>query len=345
MKKILVIRSSAMGDVAMTAPVLRAVAERYGSQIEMVMLTRDFYEPFFDGIEGLTIFNIDLAEQHNGVRGVYRLYKELDEAYNFDMVIDLNYKLYSRLLRNFFKLAGVKTYHIDKGRKEKKAITRAKNKELKQLKSSIERYADVFRMAGMPIEVPDVLPKKRVVAPPHFAGEKRERWVGIAPFAKHRGKVLPIETMRQTIELLHAWDPTIRFFVFGGGRAERMVARSLEAWYHYCTSTIGQLTLRGEMDLMSNLDVMLSMDSSAMHMSSLTGTPVVSVWGATHPYTGFLGLGQLPENVIQIDNLECRPCSVYGHKPCMRGDYACLEQISAQTISRQIQRVLTTQKG
>lgn len=344
MKKILVIRSSAMGDVAMTAPVLRAVVDRY-PDIELVMLTRDFYEPYFEGIERLTIFNIDLAEEHHGVRGVYRLYKQLRSLYRFDMVVDLNYKLYSRLLRRFFKYAGVPTFRIDKGRKEKKEITRHKNKRLIQLQTSIERYADAFRLAGLPIDVPNVLPVQRAVAPPHFAGQKQERWVGVAPFAKHKGKVLPIDTVRSVIEALHEWDPTLRIFIFGGGSAERMVARSIEAWYPWTTSTIGKMTLADEMNLMANLDVMLSMDSSAMHMCSLVGTRVVSVWGATHPYAGFLGLGQPTQGVVQIESLTCRPCSVYGHKPCQRDDYACMTQIKADTITELMIRFLTDKNG
>ncbi|MEG0467970.1 MAG: glycosyltransferase family 9 protein [Mucinivorans sp.] len=340
MKTILVIRSSAMGDVAMTAPVLSALAKRYAGQIRVVMLTREFYEPFFDGIPDLEIFNIDLAEQHNGVRGIYRLFCQLQKAYKFDLVIDLNYKLYSRLLRRFFNLAGIKTYRIDKGRKEKRMITNKKNKLLVQLKSSIERYVDVFRAAGFPLEVENKLPARPERPIPHFAGSKNEHWIGIAPFAKHKGKVLPIETIRQVIERLTQWDPEVKIFIFGGGRAEKMVARSLVAWYTNCRSTIGELTLRGEMDLIANLDLMLSMDSSAMHMSSLVGVDVISVWGATHPYAGFLGIGQSIENVIQIDTLACRPCSVYGHKPCYRGDYACLNQISPQVIFERIVRCL-----
>lgn len=344
MKKILVIRSSAMGDVAMTAPVLRAVVDKY-SDVELVMLTRDFYEPYFEGIDRLTIFNIDLAEEHHGVRGVYRLYKQLQETYRFDMVVDLNYKLYSRLLRRFFKFSGIPTFRIDKGRKEKKEITQTRNKRLVQLKTSIERYADAFRLAGLPIDVPNILPDRRAVAPPHFAGQKTERWVGIAPFAKHKGKVLPIDTVRGVIESLHEWDPALRIFIFGGGSAERMVAQSIEAWYPWATSTISKMTLSDEMHLMANLDVMLSMDSSAMHMCSLVGTRVVSVWGATHPYAGFLGLGQPTTGVVQIESLSCRPCSVYGHKPCLRGDYACMNGIKSSTVTDLMIHFLTDSGG
>lgn len=330
MKTILVIRSSAMGDVAMTVPVLRALCDKYGDEVRVVMLTRDFYEPFFDGLP-VEIYNIDLYEQHSGVKGIFRLYRELSSRYSFDAIIDLNYKLYSRLLKRLFWSRRVPTYNIDKGRDEKKALTRPTNKVMTQLKTSIERYADVFRAAGFEIDVPNVLPERAKRAIPEFAGEKIGRWIGIAPFAKHEGKILPYSTIRIAIELLAAKYPDARIFLFGGGRAERMVADSMVAWLPCCVSTIGKTNLRGEIDLMANLDVMLSMDSSAMHMSSLVGLPVVSVWGATHPAAGFLGLGQSSTDVVSVD-MECRPCSVYGHKPCARLDYACMHRITAQMI-------------
>ena len=90
---------------------------------------------------------------------------------------------------------------------------------------------------------------------------------------------------------------------------------------------------------MSHLDVMLSMDSSNMHLASLTGTPVVSVWGATHPYAGFMGWGQTEEYAVQIP-LDCRPCSVYGQKPCLRGDYACMRNIAPEAIVEKVEKVL-----
>ena len=90
-----------------------------------------------------------------------------------------------------------------------------------------------------------------------------------------------------------------------------------------------------ELIIMSHLDVMLSMDSANMHLASLTATPVVSVWGATHPYAGFMGFRQKEENAVQID-LECRPCSIFGQKPCQRGDYACMNNIPPERITERI---------
>ena len=93
---------------------------------------------------------------------------------------------------------------------------------------------------------------------------------------------------------------------------------------------------------MSHLDVMLSMDSSNMHMASLTATPVVSVWGATHPYGGFMGWKQPAENAIQAD-LDCRPCSIYGKRPCRRGDLACMNLIRPEIIIEKIEQIINPQ--
>lgn len=77
---------------------------------------------------------------------------------------------------------------------------------------------------------------------------------------------------------------------------------------------------------------MISMDSANMHLASIVGTRCVSIWGATHPYAGFLGFGQSENDVVQINDLTCRPCSVFGDKECYRGDWACLEEINVQQI-------------
>ena len=91
---------------------------------------------------------------------------------------------------------------------------------------------------------------------------------------------------------------------------------------------------------MSHLDVMISMDSANMHLASLTATPVVSVWGATHPFAGFMGFNQPQENAIQNDSLDCRPCSIYGNRPCHRRDYACLTSIKPEQIVNRVEEIL-----
>ena len=69
----------------------------------------------------------------------------------------------------------------------------------------------------------------------------------------------------------------------------------------------------------SELELMISMDSANMHLASLVGTRGFGL-GATHYFAGFLGYGQSENDIVEIIDLACRPCSVFfGNKPCFRG--------------------------
>ena len=134
-------------------------------------------------------------------------------------------------------------------------------------------------------------------------------------------------------------DPAVKVFLFGGGKKEQEVFDTWIAKYPSIVSMIGKLNMCTELNLMSHLDVMLSMDSANMHLASLVNIPVVSIWGATHPYAGFMGWKQLPINTVQLD-LPCRPCSVYGQKPCWRRDYACLKNITPEQVIEKIEAIV-----
>ena len=215
-------------------------------------------------------------------------------------------------------------------------------KVLRQLPTPFEGYADVLARLGYPVKVefdsifpPDGGDMSLIAQRVEPKGEG-ERWYGIAPFAAHRGKVYDPERMERVVELLLERDPRCRVFLFGGGQEER---QTLDAWERrhdrcVCASTLLS-GLYQELVLMSHLDTMVSMDSANMHLASLTGTRVVSVWGATHPLAGFTGWNQKPSDAVQLD-LPCRPCSIYGNKPCLRGDYACLTGIAPEAIADKV---------
>ena len=114
----------------------------------------------------------------------------------------------------------------------------------------------------------------------------------------------------------------------------------MEQTYPNVTALCGRAGLAEETDLIAHLDCVVSMDSLVMHLASLTATPVVSVWGATHPKMGFLGYGCTTEGIVQRSDLSCRPCSVYGKKPCKFGDYRCLSGIEPQEIADRVELLL-----
>lgn len=345
MKKVLIIRLSALGDVAMSIPVVYSLASAY-PKVRFTVLTQVVASRLFiNRPPNVELYCADVKGSHAGWRGMLRLFGELKQQ-NFDAVADLHDVIRSKFLRLLFRLSGVKTARINKGRAEKKRLTATVNKQLKPLKSSFERYIAVFRQLGFDCDWSFVSLYRdradRALFSAFVEIEKHGPWIGIAPFAKHKGKIYPAELMEKVIAEL-AGKGKYQLFLFGGGEDEERILNEWADRYPNTRSVVGHYGFEKELALMSWLDVMITMDSANMHLASLVAVPVVSVWGATHPYAGFMGWRQDEKSAIGVD-LYCRPCSVFGNKPCMRGDYACLTRITPEEIVARTELLINLKK-
>ncbi len=341
---ILVIRFSAMGDVAMTVPVIKSVLQQ-NPNLQITVVSNAFLQPLFQDIERCNFYAAHLKTKHNGVRGLYSLYKELISCNKFDAVIDLHNVLRSKILRLFFKFSFSPAYSLDKGRSEKKLLTRKENKILSPLKSMHERYADVFRKYALKLDLNFSFEKINKIELPsqmkHFFSSDK-KILAIAPFAQYEEKMYPLQRMKNVVSEISKQN-NIQILLFGGGKKE---IEELQQWenemsFVYCVA--GKYSFAEELAIMSNVDVMVSMDSANMHLASLYNVPVVSIWGSTHHFAGFYGWKQDVKNIVEVD-LFCRPCSVFGNKPCYRKDRACLEMISKEMILQKINRILNLNK-
>ena len=313
---ILLIRLSAMGDVAMTVPIISALTEEY-PELQLTVLTKKPFMPIFDGLESVQVKEADVKKRHKGLIGLWRLYQEL-KPLKFNAVADLHSVLRSRILKKYFALERMPFAQIDKGRKDKKALTRPKNKVFQQLKTTHQRYADVFTELGYPVDLSNAKPLERVQLSGkvlEFVQQDTKKWVGIAPFAAHEGKMYPVEFTEEVIKSLNNTDK-YKILLFGGGAKEVEVLEQLANRYENALCMAGKLNLSEELQLISNLDVMLSMDSGNAHMAANYGIPVVTLWGVTHPYAGFYPFGQSMENALMADRkaYPLIPTSVYGNK-------------------------------
>jgi ADP-heptose:LPS heptosyltransferase len=342
MSKILIFRFSALGDVAMTLPVIYSLAVNYPLH-EITILSRSSFKPLFEQLPANVRFiSADFEVKYKGLKGLNLLYKEL-KCQKFDFVADFHAVLRTNFLTLRFKLDGIRTASINKGRVEKKNLTRKDNKVLVPLKSSFNRYQDVLAQLGFEFEIDfkSIYPAQSLVDKVIISkvGEKlNKKWLGIAPFAKHQGKIYPIALQEKVIAHF-ANDPRVQLFVFGGGADEKLIVEGWATKYPAMQSMVGRLSLSEELQLMQELDLMFSMDSANMHLAALVDTKVLTLWGATHPSAGFMAWNQNTANIIQQD-LSCRPCSVYGSKPCHRGDYACMYQIAPASVIQRIEHLL-----
>lgn len=309
-------RLSAMGDVAMTVPVLRAFSGQY-PDIKITVISRPFFKPFFDTIPNVSFFSFDEKKRHKGFAGLLRLFQDL-KALQIDAFADLHNVLRSKVVRTLFALNRKKTAFVDKGRTEKAALTRAENKIFKPLTTMFERHAKVFEQLGFSIDLSNpTFPEKAVLDNQirSLIGGNHVKLIGIAPFAQYDSKVYPQDLMQQAINQL-AENKNHKILLFGGGKKEIELLDSLSKGKENVLVVAGQLNFQQELQLINNLDVMLSMDSGNAHIAAIFGVKVITLWGATHPFAGFSPFNQPLENTLTADRtlFPKLPTSVYGNK-------------------------------
>jgi ADP-heptose:LPS heptosyltransferase len=335
-------RLSAMGDVAMTVPVIRAFAQQNPS-VKLTVVSRPFFKPFFDGIPNVEFFSVDVKERHKGFFGLLKLYADLKKL-NIDAVADLHNVLRSQIIRTLFSLSGKKVAATDKGRAEKKALTRAEKKVFQPVKTMVERHVETFKKLGFSIDLSSPsFPEKAILSEEilSVSGKKNNfNWIGIAPFAQYESKVYPLDLMQKVIDNL-AENGNYKLFLFGGGKEETEKLNTLAKQRENIIVAAGKLKFNQELQLISNLDVMLSMDSGNAHIAAILGVKVITLWGATHPFAGFAPFNQPMENCLTADREKypLLPTSVYGNKK-VEGYEDVMRSISVESIVKKINLVL-----
>lgn len=305
---ILVIRLSAMGDVAMTVPVLRALTQQH-PKVKLTVLTRPFFAPFFKDLPNTSVFIFDDKQKHKGVFGLFKLYKEL-KLLNINKVADLHNVLRTKILKLFF--FGKTFVQIDKGRAEKKALINGDS--FKPLKSTHERYADVFRKLGYSLDLSNPTFPERKVIPKQISERlepSKKLWIGIAPFAQYPSKMYPLSQMKEVVNTL---EEQYNIFLFGAKAEQQQLSKLSNS--KNVVNVAGLLNFEEQLDLISNLDLMLSMDSGNAHLAAMYGVKVLTIWGVTHPYAGFAAFNQPKDFHLLPDREKYTqiPTSVYGNK-------------------------------
>lgn len=333
---VLVLRLSALGDVAMTIPAIYSVARTY-PQHRFTVLTAAFMSRLFIGAPS----NIEVLplskEESRGVGGTWRLLRKLNTLEDIDAVADLHNVLRSWLVDSWYRLRGKPVAMLNKLRGERRDILK---KKAQTARPFVQRYFDVFSRLGLASEpqftslFPDALPP----LPEDFAPKGEERWVGIAPFARYENKTYPQEQMEAVVQQLSAED-NLRIFLFGARGKEAEILQSWVCSRSNVHVVAGLLPLEQELALMVHLNVMVTMDSANMHLASLVKTRVVSIWGSTTPACGFLGFEQREEDALMA-GLPCQPCTIAGSKRCHRGGRECLYSVLPSEIVKNIHRVL-----
>ncbi len=325
----------------MCVPVLRVLCATY-PRLKITILSKPFHKPLFDELPNVTFYPAEVKGKHKGIDGLLKLAGSLRKE-GVDAVADIHNVLRSKIMDAYFKMKGIPVAKIDKARADKKALTRDKNKIFKPLKTTVERYADVFEKLGFPLDMEQhEFPVHKEIPPkviPLF-DQTYKKHIGIAPFAAHQGKMYPLDLMEEVIAQLDNQKQT-QIFLFGGGKEEVEALKAIEKKYTSVTNLAGELSFDQELAMISNLDAMLAMDSGNAHLAAMYGVPTITIWGVTHPYAGFYPFGQPAENAL-LANREIYPLiptSIYGNV-LPEGYENVMKSISAETVVEKLNSIL-----
>lgn len=335
-RNVLVMRLSVLGNVAMTIPVLYPVCKA-NPDTRFIMLTKKWPASMFhDRPANLKVVDFDVKENHRGLFKLLKLAAQLYKLYDIDAVADLHNVSGTWIIDAYLRARGAKIARLDREKPKRKALVTHKTKD--SVTPIHERYRWVFRELGF--ETPDnfthlyegrEMPQSSIVP----QKEPGQRWIAISPFSSHRQKAYPLELMEQVIERLSNQE-NYWIFLMGGGKSEKIALRPIARKYKHVIS-MAEVKHRfiDEYALLAKCDLMLTMESANMHLASLVDLQAMTVWGPTSPACGYLGYNQVVEDDIQLD-MDCRPCSITGDKPCKYGDFRCLKNIKPEDIANQV---------
>ncbi len=321
-----------MGDVAMTVPIIRLVIAQH-PKLKISILTKPAYVEIFREFTQANIIALD-KKKHKGLLGLIKLFNEL-RALDIDSVIDLHNVLRTKFLK---VLWGNNFYQIKKGRAEKKQLVNGKI--FYQLKSTHQRYLETFNCLGLNLSLSyHKFPQKKDRNKLKLIGSNNltSKIIGIAPFAKHKAKTYSLEKTSRLIERLSINNTIL---LFGGG-AEEIAKLDEISKNNKNTINLAQgLSFSSQLDYISTLDLMISMDSANGHLAAMYGVKVLTIWGVTHPYAGFTPFNQPITNSITVDRNEFPkiPTSIYGDK-CPKVYENAINSISVEEIVKKAEEI------
>jgi ADP-heptose:LPS heptosyltransferase len=321
MTKFLILRFSSIGDIVLTTPVIRCLKQQY-PDAEVHFATKKSYKtllennPYIDKV--LVLEN-----------GLKELVKSL-KSENYDYVIDLHNNLRTRIIK--LRL-GVKSFSFEKLNLQKWILVKFK-KNLMPNVHIVDRYMKTVESLGVKNDNKGLdyfIPEQDEIPMDWLPENFRNGYAVYAIGGQHNTKKMPLPKMIklcQTIKLP---------LVLIGGKEDVVVSEQLISVTYLQTSnvehqtsnvfdTCGKCNLNQSASIIKNANIVYTHDTGMMHVAAALKRKVISIWGNTVPAFGMYPY-QTDFEVIENNNLQCRPCSKIGFDKCPAGHFKCMNDL------------------
>ena len=305
--KILVVRFSSIGDIVLTTPVVRMLKKQLNAEVHF--LTKSAY--------------ITLLRNNPYIDSVYQIEQSINEVIadlkkeNYDYIIDLHNNLRTQILK--FRL-GVPSRSFNKLNMGKLMLTVFKMDSLPEV-HIVDRYLDTVTNLGV---------KNDNEGLDFFLSEADKVELSLFPKdyiafvigGKHTTKILPnnkivsiIKKIEKPVLLIGDTEDT--------ARGEYIISQTEST-----INTCGKYSLLQSAFLIQQAQLVITHDTGMMHIAAAFKKNIYSVWGNTVPAFGMYPY-KADENskIIEVKDLNCRPCSKIGYDKCPKGHFKCMQEI------------------
>ncbi len=329
--RILLIRFSSVGDIILTEPVVRALRNVY-PDAEIAYLTKARFLPLLDMFSG-----VDDRFGWVDDRSAAGLLEQLRERH-FDLVVDLHSSIRSARVRGAL---GVKAF-----RAKKEWFKRIASVKLSAVAGrpshAVERYFAALRELGIVSKLERPILHVPESAQAWWRDERTAPGPSSAYYVIAAGAAHA--TKRTPDFLWGAFDRSARSRfgvppVLVGSPAEHdHLARLFDRFDESPAGIVTEADIGRAAAVISSAAFVISNDSGLAHLASALNSPVVALFGPTHPILGFAPLGNRSD--VYTTDEYCSPCSLHGDRRCHRGERFCFTRMEVDSITAKVQALL-----
>jgi ADP-heptose:LPS heptosyltransferase len=302
----------------LTTPILRCIYRQFPG-VEIHFVTKTTFKSILDHnpyVHQVHVFDNDILELGETLRGE-----------NFDLLIDLHKNLRSRKLKQLLK---VKSVTFDKINVKKFLAVNFKMLSQLPAKHIVDRYFDALKPFGLENDVNGLdyfISETDKVDVNQWLPPENKKFVVLVIGGSYTTKKIPINKLIEICSFL-----TFPIILVGG-KEDQDTGAELKQLFPALIDTSGRYNFNQSASIIQQCEWVISSDTGMMHIASAFKKKIISIWGNTVPAFGMAPYLPQPENVIlEIEGLECRPCSKLGFKDCPLGHFKCMNTIDVSLV-------------
>ncbi len=329
LKKILIIRLSAMGDVLLTTPLIRRLKQQF-PDCEIDFLVKEAYATLIKDNPSLHYTWTLYSEK--GLWGFVHLCRQIQKK-KYDGIIDLQVNVRSFMIRIFSQAKKRVRYKTWRGRRfllvhfHWNIYKICLPVPLRFLRAVVSWGV---KDDGLGLEL-FVNEETKSIVRSHLAERgihTKDRIIVFAPGASKMTKRWPSENFACLGNIFFKMNYRI---VLVGGHQDRDVCKDIEGAMKTTPENFtGQLSLQETAALINESALLITNDTGVMHMGAALKKPIVAIFGPTTHHLGFAPFRT--QSIVIEKSLPCRPCSYHGTDVCPKGHFRCMKDIHVKHV-------------